>query len=85
VDEKQRNVLLTEEGYEAAEDVLQVRFSGAGMGRARTDQPAATGPSHLPSRTQLPESSFLGLLLKGVTLDRSMASSQRPHAVSAPI
>lgn len=24
VDEKQRNVLLTEEGYEAAEDVLQV-------------------------------------------------------------
>ena len=25
VDEKQRNVLLTEEGYEAAEDVLQVR------------------------------------------------------------
>lgn len=30
VDEKQRNVLLTEEGYEAAEDVLQ-----AGAFRAR--------------------------------------------------
>jgi len=26
VDEKQRNVLLTEEGYEAVEDVLQVRL-----------------------------------------------------------
>jgi preprotein translocase subunit SecA len=25
VDEKQRNVLLTEDGYEAVEDVLQVR------------------------------------------------------------
>ena len=28
VDEKQRNVLLTEEGYEAAEDVLQVGGEG---------------------------------------------------------
>ena len=29
MDEKQRNVLLTEEGYEAAEDVLQVGAEGA--------------------------------------------------------
>ncbi len=34
VDEKQRNVLLTEEGYEAAEDVLQVNWCFAGGLRA---------------------------------------------------
>ena len=32
VDEKQRSVLLTEEGYEAAEDVLQVRARAAAPG-----------------------------------------------------
>jgi len=31
VDEKQRNVLLTEEGYEAVEDVLQVRLGNMKM------------------------------------------------------
>jgi preprotein translocase subunit SecA len=32
VDEKQRNVLLTEDGYEAVEDVLQVRHAAPSAG-----------------------------------------------------
>lgn len=31
VDEKQKSVLLTEDGYEAVEDVLQVRRGGGGI------------------------------------------------------
>ena len=30
VDEKQKSVLMTEDGYEAAEDVLEVNFECAG-------------------------------------------------------
>lgn len=38
MDEKQRNVLLTEDGYEAVEDVLQVRHAGRSAGVKQLQQ-----------------------------------------------
>lgn len=38
VDEKQKAVLLTEDGYEAVEDVLQVRWRREALGLEQTTQ-----------------------------------------------